>query len=51
MPDPALPLHGTKLSGHAHRVEPPLRLLGRLGRVEALPGCVPMPRSPVPAVA
>ncbi len=28
MPDPALILHGTKLSGHAHRVEVFLRMLG-----------------------
>jgi len=28
MPDPAITLHGTKLSGHAHRVELLLRMLG-----------------------
>ncbi|WP_420608206.1 glutathione S-transferase family protein [Novosphingopyxis sp.] len=28
MPDPAITLHGTKLSGHAHRIELLLRMLG-----------------------
>jgi glutathione S-transferase len=40
MPDPDIILHGTELSGHTHRVELLLRMLGLPYRVQAAPATV-----------